>query len=198
MPPAPDIDFDHAVRHVAALNRPALVAIDGLPVSGKSTLAERLEREYGATTIYLDDFVRPPAAWRGRLTPGFPFGYIRYEAFLAAVESISRGETASYQLFDWASGALGPEKTVRPDGLVLIEGVSALHPSLAPLYDLRFWIDSDPSTTLSAALQRGVGDWETEWRELFMPSVAIYLESDPQSRADYLVAGRGVRTEADG
>ena len=193
MPPAPDlIDFDQAVSHVAALKPPALVAIDGLPVSGKSTLAERLERELGATTIYLDDFVRPEVEWRGRIGPAFPFGYIRYDTFLAAVESIAQGETARYRLYNWDRGVLDTEKLVHPGGLVVVEGVSTLHPRLARLYDLRLWVESDPDTTLAASLQRGVGDWERDWRELFLPSVALYLETDPKSRADHLVAGRGV------
>jgi hypothetical protein len=74
---------------------------------------------------------------------------------------------------------------------VVIEGVSALNSALAPLYDLSFWVESDAETTLTASLARGVGDWTHEWRELFMPSVALYLASQPQQRADYRVRGRG-------
>ena len=35
---------------------------------------------------------------------------------------------------------------------MLVEGVSVLHPDLAPLYDLRIWVESDPETTLAASL----------------------------------------------
>ena len=35
------------------------------------------------------------------------------------------------------------------DGPVIVEGVSALHPDLAPLYDLRIWVESDAATVLS-------------------------------------------------
>ena len=58
------IDMDDAVALLHG--RPQrLVAIDGLPVSGKSTLADRLAHELGAAIVYLDDFVRPEAEWRG-------------------------------------------------------------------------------------------------------------------------------------
>lgn len=187
------IDFDAAVALIASRPEAGLIGIDGLPVSGKSTLADRLETELGAQILYLDDFVRPEAEWRGRIGPAFPFDYIRYAEFLAAVQMLAHGETIRIPLYDWSTGRVGDDfREIRPDGLVVVEGVSALHPDLAPLYDLRLWIESDATTTLAASLARGVGDWEREWRELFMPSVAIYLETAPRARADCLVAGRGV------
>jgi len=186
------IDFDAAIALVASQPDTRLIGIDGLPVSGKSTLADRLETELGAQILYLDDFVRPEAEWRGRIGPAFPFEYIRYTEFLAAVEALARGETIRIPLYDWSAGRVGDAyREVRPEGLVIVEGVSSLHPDLAPLYDLRLWVESDATTTLAASLARGVGDWEREWRELFMPSVAIYLETEPRARADYIVAGRG-------
>lgn len=188
------IDFDTVLAMVRRRPGPGLVAIDGLPVSGKSTLAERLETELGAVCVYLDDFVRPEAEWRGVALPAFPFPYFRYGEFLGAVMALARGEIARYRRYDWQAGRVSDDwREVRPEGLVVVEGVSALHPDLAPLYDLRLWVDSDASSTLEAALVRGVGDWEHEWRHLFMPSVAIYLATNPQARADQVVAGRGVK-----
>lgn len=191
------IDFDFTVTLLRNRGR-GLVAIDGLPVSGKSTLARRLEDQLGAVVVYLDDFVRPQAEWRGIAKPAFPFPYFRYDEFLATVSTLARGEAARYRLYDWATGRLDEWREVQPDGLVVIEGVSALHPELAPLYTQRFWLESDAATTLEASLTRGVGDWEREWRELFMPSVALYLQTDPRQRADHVVAGRGIVQPAQG
>jgi uridine kinase len=187
------IDFDAAAALIANRPETRLIGIDGLPVSGKSTLADRLETELGAQVLYLDDFVRPEAEWRGRSTPAFPFEYIRYAEFLAAAQALGRGDAIRIPLYDWSTGRVGDDfREVRPEGLVVVEGVSALHPDLAPLYDLRLWVESDAATTLSASLARGVGDWEREWGELFMPSVALYLETEPKQRADHVVAGRGM------
>ena len=190
------IDFDTVLDLLRARPDVRLVAIDGLPVSGKSTLAERLAAERGAACVYLDDFVRPESEWRGTAEPAFPFPYIRYDAFLETVTALARGETARYRRYDWAAGQLADDRSEIPaDGLVVIEGVSALHPLLAPLYDLRFWVESDAETTLAASLARGAGDWEWEWRNVFMPSVALYLATDPRRRADHLVAGRGASAQ---
>ena len=70
--------------------------------------------------------------------------------------------------------------------------VSTLHPDLAPLYDLRIWVESDAATVLDAARARGVGNWAREWEVMFVPSVALYLQTGPIGRADLLAVGRGV------
>lgn len=188
------IGLDEAVAIAAARPEARLIAIDGLPVAGKSTLAEKVAAGLQAECIYLDDFVKPEAQWRARAVPAFPFDYIRYDEFLGAVKTLARDGACTYQLYDWATGRLGDEhRTVRLDGPVIIEGVSSLHPELAPLYDLRLWVESDAATMLEASLERGVGAWEREWRDLFLPSVELYLQTKPRERADFRVAGRGVR-----
>ena len=108
------------------------------------------------------------------------------------MRALAERRVARYRGYDWAAGRLADAWTeIDPNGLVVVEGVSTLNPDLASLYDMRLWVESDASTTLAASLARGVGDWESAWRTLFMPSVALYLASDPWLRADHIVAGRG-------
>lgn len=169
-----------------------LVGIDGLPVSGKSTLAERLIEVLGAEIIYFDDFILPKTDWPKPINPGFPFLYARSEEFFRTVEDVAAGRVCSYRLYDWASGTLGEIRTIGGGtGPIFVEGVSALCERLSPLYDLRIWVESDAETTLDAALARGVGAWERDWREIFIPSVERYMQTRPKERADIVVAGRG-------
>lgn len=68
-----ELSFDDAVA--LALARPALslIAIDGPPVSGKSTLADRMVGALGGDCLYLDDFAKPEGLWLSRTSPSFPF-----------------------------------------------------------------------------------------------------------------------------
>jgi uridine kinase len=97
-----------------------------------------------------------------------------------------------FRPYNWETGKTeDADRVVRADGPVIVEGVSALHPDLAPLYGLRIWVESDAATVLAASVARGVGDWMRQWEEMFLPSVRLYLETDPRARADVLAAGRG-------
>jgi uridine kinase len=76
--------FEEVIARVVDRSPLRLVAIDGLPLAGKSTLAGRLVSTLEGHCIRLDNFVKPEAEWRSRDQPSFPFDYIRYDAFLAA------------------------------------------------------------------------------------------------------------------
>jgi uridine kinase len=172
--------------------RPPLIAVDGLPCSGKSTMVDRLKNHIELDCIYLDDFVLPEGDWPSEMGPAFPFAYIRYDEFLDAVAALASAGTCSFRPFDWSTFEISADKrTISLSQPVVVEGVSSLNPSLCNLYGLKIFIESDRTTTLQAAFDRGVGAWGDRWRKLFLPSTDIYMETQPQERADLLIAGRG-------
>ena len=117
---------------------------------------QQVTEELGAECLGLDDFVRPEAEWSSREKPSFPFDFVRYDEFVDAVRSLAHNRRCLFYPYNWETGRVEdlPEM-VRGDGIALVEGVSTLHPDLAPLYDLRIWIEGDAETTLAASLQRG-------------------------------------------
>ena len=181
-----------AVSRLIALEGQVLVAIDGLPCAGKSTLDDKVLAERSAEVIYLDDFVRPEPDWPSHDRPAYPFEYIRHAEFIAAVRSVAEHKPTSVHPFDWGTGRTSSiPRTVAGDGLVIVEGVSALAPELAPLYDVRIVVESDRASVLAAAKVRGLGPWAREWETLLLPSADLYMATRPEDRADWLVAGRG-------
>ena len=136
----------------------------------------------------LDEFVRPEAEWCSHDRPSFPFDYIRYDEFLSAVTRLATDGWCRYRPYEYATGEIADvEREVRTDGPVL-EGVSAIHPDLVPLY---VWVESDVATVSAAARARGVAAWELEWERMFLPSVDLYLKTEPIRRADIMAARRG-------
>jgi uridine kinase len=186
------LSFDEVIASVGAQPGLRLMGIDGLPMAGKSTLASQLAVATGGACVHLDEFVKPEAEWRWHDRPSFPFDYIRYDQFLDAVTTLAENGWCQYRPYNWATGkAADAARVVRVDGPVIVEGVSALHPDLDPLYGLRIWVESDATTVLAASQARGVGAWMREWEEMFLPSAGLYLQTDPRARADVLAAGRG-------
>jgi uridine kinase len=68
---------EKAVTRVAQGVQPPLIAIDGLPCSGKGTLVAKLKERVDLDCIELDDFVLPEEHWRSLNQPAFPFQFIR-------------------------------------------------------------------------------------------------------------------------
>ncbi len=172
------------------LTRP-LIGIDGMPCAGKTTLAFRLRETYGFEILQVDEFLLPEAAWPNR-SPGFPFPYLRYDEFLRAVTELAETGACEYAPFDWDTLAVATEKrritTQRP---VIVEGISALVPLLTRYYGLKIFVLSERETILDVAYARNFGIWTEEWRKIFLPSADMYMMTNPESRADIVVPGRG-------
>src|SRR5687768_17300953 len=140
--------MEAAVDYVAQL-APTLVAIDGLPCSGKSAMAKRLSERLSANCIELDEFVLPQRDWPAAIKPAFPFEYIRYAEFVEAVQALSTVGACSFRPFDWNSFRISPEsRRVTREVPVIVEGVSSLNRVLSPLFDVRVFVQSDRSTTI--------------------------------------------------
>jgi uridine kinase len=182
--------FEDIILRMEQVPSPALIAIDGLPCSGKSSLAARLESHFGIESIHLDSFLIPASGWTSR-EPDFPFPYMRYADFIGTVEALAAEGTVTYFPFDWDKEAIAETpRTVRLDRHVIVEGVSSLNPVLAPLYGLSVFVESDRNTAVEAAIRRDGGWWADEWRTLFLPSTDLYMRTDPKSRADLIFPGR--------
>jgi len=187
--PAPTISADQAYELIRS-SEARLIAVDGLPCSGKSTLVAGL----GIECMPMDDFFLPPSEWPSGIVPAFPFPFYRYQTFLSAVEKLAVSGSCEYLPFEWERMEVS-QRARRVDlaaGPVVVEGTSSLHPRITPLYDCRFFVESHEATVLQAVLERDGDYFENEWRTLWLPSTAIYMETNPRSRADFLIAGRGM------
>lgn len=179
-------------RLTAAPIERGLLAIDGLPCAGKTTLAERIQAAPGFEILYLDDFVRPENEWSSLRVPAFPFEFMRYGEFVGSVRTLARTGRCTYARFDFETRAIAKElRTIALERPVIIEGVSALNEALCDLYAFKIFVDSDRGSVLDAAARRSDEPWSAHWRTLFVPSVDIYMRSRPELRADVIVPGRG-------
>jgi uridine kinase len=177
-------DLLEKVERVQRKYKTLLIGIDGLGGSGKTTLSETLKENLGDVTIVqLDDFYSPELnrVDRDRVL----------EQVLLPLENDA---AARYQIFDWRSNALKDWRAIEPGGIVIIEGVSALHSDFAEKYDFRIWIHCPPE----AGFKRGVArdkardsvDNTDKWLNVWMPQEKEYVESQrPQLRADYILDG---------
>ena len=170
-----------------------MVAIDGLPCAGKGTLVNKLKERIPLDCICLDEFVLSEEEWPSRNRPMFPFQFMRYGKFRDTIKTLAAIGACSYLPFDWHTLSISVNpRHIRLTNIVVVEGVSSLKNALCDHYGLRIFVESDRSTAFEAAVARGVGAWEREWRELFLPSSNIHMRTHPERRADLAVPGRGI------
>jgi uridine kinase len=191
---APLLTPDALVTHLRALDlKDGLIAIDGWPCSGKSTLAKRICEAFGWDCLEVDDFSRPPHEWVGHAAPGYPFPFFRHDAFAAALDDLLTHRACTYHAIDWDADALqDAPKTLTRRGPMIIEGVTALAPERASGYALRIFVESDRASVFDAIFARDGRGHEHNWRTIVMPSDELYFATRPQDRADLRVAGRGI------
>ena len=153
-----------------------LVGIGGHGGAGKSTLAARIP---GAQVVGTDEF------WDGE---GFDLDRLRREVF----EPLLAGRTARFASWDWDGRSPGGERSVEPVGVVVVEGVCALHRMFRDDYDVRVWVDAAYETRLERGVARDGEAARATWIERWMPMEDRYVaRDDPVSCAHLVVDGGG-------
>lgn len=129
-----------AVDKLLAEREHAVLAIDGMCGSGKTTFADLLSDVYGASIVRMDDFFLPlPLRTAERFAEAG--GNIHYERFAEEVAPhLGTGEAFSYRVFDCGKMALGGAMEVPVRPLTVVEGSYALHPALRARYDLTAYV----------------------------------------------------------
>jgi uridine kinase len=178
------IDLLEKVKHIQKRNQTLLIGIDGLGGAGKTMLSEALRDNLpNVSIVQLDDFYSPELNRADRNCV--------LEQVLLPLE---KDAAAKYQIFDWRSNTLTDWHTIEPGGIVIIEGVSALHSDFAEKYDFKIWIDCSPEVGFKRGVERdkirdGIDNTD-KWLNLWMPQEKEYVELEkPQRRADYIVNG---------
>jgi len=167
------------IETAGAVHGLVLVGIGGHGAAGKSTLAARLADEVpGVQIVATDGFF-----------DGDQFDLRRLRTDV--VDELLAGRSAMYEPWDWARGApSGTTVAVRPDGVVVIEGVCALHEMFRHALDVRVWVDAPTDVRLDRAVARDGESSRSTWMELWMPNEEAYVASDrPVECADIVIDG---------
>ena len=146
-----------------------VLAIDGRAASGKSSLTERLARDYPTRVVHMDDFFLPQELRTDErlLEPG---GNLHCERFISEILLNLRNEAAfSYQTFDCKRMQLGEWRKLSVAQLTIVEGAYALHPKLGAYYDLVLFLTCPPETQLARLKVRNrskIKQFQDKWIHL--------------------------------
>ena len=121
--------------------KPLVLALDGRCGSGKTTLADRLTRQFPASIVlHTDDFYLPPAqrvrSWEKTPCANMDLTRLRDEALRPAYE----GQPVLYRAYSCRAGTYQPVQELAAQPLVILEGSYSHHPLLAGYETLRVFV----------------------------------------------------------
>ncbi len=134
------------INALAARAPLTMVAIDGPSGSGKSTLSRTVNGLLPGSQVvdleffYSDLGVDPPDG----LSPEQCYEqHVDWRALnFKVLRPLRRGELGRYQLYDWIAEKRLDWVEVRPDGIVLVDGVYSMRPELMDAYDLSVYVET--------------------------------------------------------
>ncbi len=153
-----------------------LVGIGGHGGAGKTTLAHAIP---AAQVVSTDEF------WDGE---EFELTRLRREV----VDVLLDGGAPRYHRFDWAAQAPGGVRGIEPAGVIVIEGVCALHRMFREAYDVRLWVDAPRALRIERGVARDGEAARARWEQVWVPAEDRYVsEDDPVACAHLVVDGSG-------
>ncbi len=152
-----------------------VVGIGGHGASGKTTLARSIARSIAGTQVVSTD-----QFFNGTI---FELDRLRTDV----VDVLLAGKQASYREWDWATGAVGQHCTVVPHGVVILEGVCALHHMFRNDLPLRLWIETSADVRLARGVARDGEASRDRWVNVWMPNELAYVERDQPMKCAHMI-----------
>jgi len=164
--------LEETIRQILNRQPRALIAIDGMAASGKTTLAKALSSRFSSCAIvHMDDFTMPFEA-------RYP-GYFENTLSNADVARFDRevlspllcGEAAVYRPYRCHPVPGFGDSVVIPAAcaVVIVEGAYCLHPDLFGRYDLRVLSLIDEDTQRERILKRNGPEQLQRFESLWIP-----------------------------
>ena len=152
-----------------------LIAIDGRCASGKTTMADKLQKALNCNCIHMDDFfLQPMQRTPQRLKE--PGGNVDYERFTQEVLIPLKGESPfSFRPFLCSSMDFGKPIMVEPNPVTIIEGSYACHPNLISYYDLRIFLSIDEKEQMKRIQKRNGLDASKVFQDKWIPLEEAYF-----------------------
>ena len=208
------MDRKELLKHLTSIildmkkDRPLLLGIDGVDVSGKTTLAKELAnelKESGRLLIQasIDGFHNPKSV-RYKEGNSSHKGYYLYSFDHESVidellKPLSIGDlqyrTAVFDHFT-DSKVVHPVQTATNDSILIMEGIFLFRPELVDFWDIKIFLDVDFETILERAVKR-----ETErecigteqeirkrYEDRYIPGQKFYFQiAEPIEKADIVI-----------
>lgn len=164
-----------AIKKLQIEKETVIIAIDGRCASGKTTLADTLQKEFICNVFHMDDFfLRPEQRTKERYSSAG--GNVDRERFEDEIlKKISKNEPFSYRAFDCKTMNFSSPVEIEPRPLGIVEGAYSCHPDLWDYYDLHIFLTLPYEKQIERIRERNGGDVK-KFTERWIPMEEKYFE----------------------
>lgn len=154
----------------------AILGIDGPSGSGKSTYACRLARQDGVLVVHMDDYFLPSEErkpdWQSD-----PGSNIDFDRLIGDVlEPFKEGKKVHLTHFDCQEQKRIDLGDLDSKPILILEGSYAHHPKIAPLLDLKIWLEC-PEEERIVRLRAREGSGYEAFQKLWVPLEKNYNQN---------------------
>ncbi|MBQ2848254.1 MAG: AAA family ATPase [Clostridia bacterium] len=172
--------MNHLINQITELletKSNAVIAIDGMCASGKTTFAELLSERFGIQVIHTDDFFLPFEMRTDERLSRIG-GNIHYERFIKEVITpINERQDFEYRIFDCSTGTYCSRKSICANKPIIIEGAYSLHPEYPDIYDLKIFFQTSSETQLTRIEKRNGSDALKTFKDKWIPFENRYFDA---------------------
>ncbi len=177
------------IDKLKALNSPAIIAISGFGGAGKSSAANQIGKLLDAPVVCIDSFIRKDK----------PKEYSNWEVMdfnrliSDVIKPFKEGKNpVTFIPSRWEDGVILSEVALNHNGVLVIEGVGLLQPTLMPYYSYSIWIDTEAEEAFRRGKKRDREEynnphdelWDGLWKE---NDIQFYEKNNPHKLADVVL-----------
>lgn len=187
------------------MDRPVLIAIDGVDTSGKTTLAEQLvkameQKSHSIIKASIDGFHNPKEE-RYRLGSVSAEGYYRhsfnYNSLInCLLKHLKENRNYKTVVYDFKTESILNQdfKTADKNSILIMEGAFLFRSELYSYWDYKIFLHVDFDQVIKRAQMRdlylfgSIEEIENRYRSKYIPGQQIYLaESEPYNRCNLII-----------
>jgi uridine kinase len=169
----------------ATLGAGRLVCVDGPAGSGKTTLADALERCFRDThrvqvrLLHMDDVF---GGWSG-------LGEGMRVVATDVVAPLRRGQAGHFRPFDWDRNIHAEDQLIEPCEVLVVEGVGSGNAAYADDVTCLVWVEAPSVVRLERGVARDGEHMRERWLAWRVEEDAMFARERTRERADVVVDG---------
>lgn len=177
------IGLDDFLKGDFILDDVRVVGVAGGSGSGKSYVAGRIADKIGARVLVVDDYIVPKEITKGGnwdLPKCWDLDLLNEN-----LSDFSFGRSFEKPVYDFRTGKIGRYETFESGGVIVVEGLYALHNSIIEHIDFSIFVDSPKDVRLGRVVKRDFLDRSgydeakitQRWNESVQPTFLKHVES---------------------